>query len=428
MESNLPRQSIPQQRGSQSPLQPPPRSPKQLTPRSRSEDSPKSGMIFKIKSRLSKKHLGVVGQVYVWGRNDQHQLGLGSNSEHQFQPVMLEELSDKKIVKVYSGHDYCAVLSVHGEVYTWGEGAEGALGHGENATTFFPRKVSTLRKKFITTVACSQGYTLFVSSRGSIYVCGSNRHHRLGFDCEDSINQPAEILELKNTVVVSAACGLYHSLALTAKGDVYSWGFGKDGRHGFEDESELPFPQLVTSLIGKRPQKICCGTDHSAVLSSDGDLFTFGDGSNGRLGLGPEEIFPYSKIPRPIVNIANKVLNVDAGFDHMAACTDVGTLWTWGYGANGRLGHGDEEDVWQPKQITSMSGAFVVQVACGGYHTAAITDDGTLYMCGWNQCGQCGVSDNAESVFTPRLVDSLAGKEVVGVACGEQHTIALIIN
>ena len=40
-----------------------------------------------------------------------------------------------------------------------------------------------------------------------------------------------------------------------------------------------------------------------------------------RLGLGPEEIFPYSKIPRPIVNIANKVLNVDAGFDHMAACT-----------------------------------------------------------------------------------------------------------
>ena len=52
---------------------------------------------------------------------------------------------------------------MHGEVYTWGEGAEGALGHGENATTFFPRKVSTLRKKFITTVACSQGYTLFVS-------------------------------------------------------------------------------------------------------------------------------------------------------------------------------------------------------------------------------------------------------------------------
>ena len=125
----------------------------------------------------------------------------------------------------------------------------------------------------------------------------------------------------------------------------------------------------------------------------------------------------------------------------MLSLLDVGTLWTWGYGANGRLGHGDEEDVWQPKQITSMSGAFVVQVACGGYHTAAITgeklvcyqetniiDDGTLYMCGWNQCGQCGVSDNAESVFTPRLVDSLAGKEVVGVACGEQHTIALIIN
>lgn len=145
---------------------------------------------------------------------------------------------------------------------------------------------------------------------------------------------------------------------------------------------------------------------------------------------------------------------VACGADHMAALTNDGTVYTWGCGGNGRLGHGHEQDVKKPQRVEAISNAIIF-IACGGYrvslslqhaqqqpvttltthtthtsyHMGAITDDNTLLLWGWNAYGQCGVElkggdGGTENILAPRHIDRLTN--VLQLSCGESHTAVLI--
>ena len=93
-----------------------------------------------------------------------------------------------------------------------------------------------------------------------------------------------EILRDKN--VTRFACGKRHTLALTADGAVYSWGYGGDGQLGHGDLQLHTLPAQIKALQGEHVIAIACGDKHSAALTSNGDVFMWGDGSLGQLGLG----------------------------------------------------------------------------------------------------------------------------------------------
>jgi len=111
---------------------------------------------------------------------------------------------------------------------------------------------------------------------------------------------------------------------------------------------------------------------------------------------------------------------------------DDGKLYTWGYGSNGRLGHGEEADVLLPTVVTSLKDEKIVHVACGGCHTAAVTSNGLLYTFGWNHYGQLGHGapcfSGEDLQVVPKIVEGLKSHHVVQVACGEQHTVALVTS
>ena len=67
------------------------------------------------------------------------------------------------------------------------------------------------------------------------------------------------------------------------------------------------------------------------------------------------------------------------GFYHTAALTKEGKLFTWGRNSYGQLGHGDKEHRQIPTKVESLDGLVIVKIACGQYHTIAITDDGDAY-------------------------------------------------
>ena len=86
-------------------------------------------------------------------------------------------------------------------------------------------------------------------------------------------------------------------------------------------------------------------------------------------------------------------MSLTCGFEHCIALTASGLLVSWGYGASGSLGHGNFTSYTRPKLITTngLNTKRVIYVQAGGYHTGAITDDGSLYMWGRADVGQLGL-------------------------------------
>ena len=109
---------------------------------------------------------------------------------------------------------------------------------------------------------------------------------------------------------------------------LFAWGRGEDGQLGLGDTNDQNEPTYVDALRGVSVQQIACGSGHTVVLTTEG------------------------------------------------------CVYTWGRGDDGRLGHGDTGWKYVPKITQALQGQMVVQVTCGSYHTAAVTEEGTLYTWG----------------------------------------------
>ncbi|KAJ1488154.1 regulator of chromosome condensation 1/beta-lactamase-inhibitor protein II [Baffinella frigidus] len=101
------------------------------------------------------------------------------------------------------------------------------------------------------------------------------------------------------------------------------------------------------------------------------------------------------------------------------------TVWSWGWGHFGQLGHGAPSvNFSTPERVAALEGITVARVACGSAHTTVSTDTGQVYTWGWGVNGQLGHGDDT-SLSTPALVKRLQGTHISEVACGLAHTVAL---
>lgn len=157
---------------------------------------------------------------------------------------------------------------------------------------------------------------------------------------------PKAIEALNGKKVTSLSCGLEHS-ALIADNQLYTWGLGESGRLGHGDQKNLFAPTLVAFFQNKNPQHVICGSDWTTILTENGDLYTFGYGANGRLGIGSDT--PQSS-PQKVENLPRKtIVQVACGHDHTMVLFDNGDVYGYGYGGNGRLGNGSELDEKLPR-------------------------------------------------------------------------------
>jgi len=89
---------------------------------------------------------------------------------------------------------------------------------------------------------------------------------------------------------VSVTAGAYHSLAIIADGSVWSWGNGAFGQLGHGDEQNQLLPKKVEGLAGQRVVAVAAGAFHSLTLTADGAVWSWGDGEDGKLGHGDEQM------------------------------------------------------------------------------------------------------------------------------------------
>lgn len=215
--------------------------------------------------------------------------------------------------------------------------------------------------------------------------------------------------------------GFIHALALDTTGTVWAWGAGGDGRLGHGDEVHQAVPKIVTALTGRGVRTVAAGYESSLALTADGVVLSWGRGALGQLGHGscdsqlkPKEIEAFKWKPIRAITAGNK---------RALALARDGSVYSWGDGAGGQLGHGDEMHLKLPQVIRALEALDVAQVVAGASHSFALTTEGALYSWGAGQCGRLG-HGNEEKQLVPKRVQGLVGACIMAVSGGAFHSVA----
>ena len=162
-----------------------------------------------------------------------------------------------------------------------------------------------------------------------------------------------------------------------------------------------------------------------SALASTGAVYTWGANNYGQLGNGNTT---FSATPVLVTALSGvNVKAVAGGVNDNLALTSTGAIYAWGYNGDGELGNGTTSGTAPnstPVQVTGLSGVNVMAVAAGQDHSLALTNTGAVYAWGSNVYGALGTGNNTNS-NTPVPVTGLSGVNVTAIATGAFHSLAL---
>ncbi len=336
------------------------------------------------------------GVAYTWGAN--YEATLGFNSEVVDPPrITLHTgvLLGKEIVAVAAGYGFTLAVSTDGNMFAWGDNTYGCLGIGEDvaAKSLTPRAVAnvdnTLTGHPISTVAASDRNAAAMSKTGKMFMWGDGSLGQIGDGITFGLAYAPQIVNVAGKTVVGIAITQGSSFALTSEGYVYSWGSNGNGLladNTIDFGSQRTTPALVNTtgaLNGKFVYKIFARDSAVAVITSDGQVYTWGLNQNGLLGIGTTDasIFPLPIAVDTTGALANKMIQtICIGQRNMAAVDEDGNLYAWGSGSDYANGDGDTEDRFSPVLVSmnGISSNFKVEtVSCGSTSVIAVANNGT---------------------------------------------------
>jgi alpha-tubulin suppressor-like RCC1 family protein len=323
---------------------------------------------------------------------------------------------------VSSGTSHTAAIKTDGTLWTWGLGTSGKLGTNDTTTRSTPVTTfagGTNWKQ----VSSGRNHTVVLRDDGSnkeLYVFGSSGYGQLGNNSAISLTSeyiPEEVFEnATNWKQVSA--GNEHTAAIKTDGTLWTWGDNGSGRLGTNNTIDRSTP-VTTFAGGTNWKQVSAGPDNTAAIKTDGTLWIWGRGSTGQLGTNSSD-----DKRTPVTTFAGGTnwKQVSSAYRYTAAIKTDGTLWTWGSGGSGQLGTNNTSQRNTPV-TTFAGGTNWKQVSAGDFHTAAIKTDGTLWTWGYGGQGRLGTNNNITR-STP-VTTFAGGTNWKQVSTGYRHTAAL---
>jgi alpha-tubulin suppressor-like RCC1 family protein/serine/threonine protein kinase len=344
-----------------------------------------------------------------------------------------------------NGNDL-VLLWPHTGLAAWGYGGAGMgiLGNGRNDDSNVPVEVDmkgVLSGKSVVALSAGLQHTLVLSSDGKIYTWGNNMFGQLGDGSTDPGIRPLEVRltgALAGKEVVAVAAGGRFSLALCSDGTVAAWGANDLGQLGAGSDKTLSREPLAVDtsgvLKGKVITQVSAGLEFAVALSSEGELFAWGQNKNGILSTGVSG--PPSRVPVAVSMGQAKGRRITDLFaascgGHALALTDEGMVYGWGLNNSGQVGSQKARGSLMNGPILLRGGPLseggVVGIAGGGTHSVFLLRDGRVATLGGNHFGQLGIDARIDSQ-SPLLVDTsgvLSGKKIRHVAAGADFTAVL---
>ena len=307
--------------------------------------------------------------------------------------------ADVTFVSIHANSQHTCALTSVGTIYCWGGNAYGQLGNGTTMQSNMPTAVAA----GVTFVSVSTGgyHTCALTSEGSLYCWGYNYNGQLGIGNTVNRTNPTAVFMPVDVIVASIDAGGNYTCALTTVGTIYCWGRNEYGQLGNGTTSMSTTPSALGLSAGVPIDSISVGEISACARTSDGAIYCWGNNSYGQLGDGTTT---HRSMPMPLSIPAGETFaSITAGVFHTCANTIVDTIYCWGVNAYGQLGTGDTLDRTSPVIVSMSVGVSSPSLSLGSTHTCMLNSTGTIYCWGYNADGQLGNGTTSQS-NTPVLV------------------------
>jgi alpha-tubulin suppressor-like RCC1 family protein len=365
---------------------------------------------------------------------------------------------------------------LNGIVYSWGQNNEGQvgtpIGHVEEADLpsrrmriYYPKSIVALKDTIIVSVSCGHTHSMAITLTRNLLAWGSNKSWQLGLGdkAPNQVFVPTPVYGIDDVAQVS--CGSEHTVALTSSGLVYSWGQGEGGLLGHGDTQNRAKPTIIEGLREQGISSVVCGGLHTIALTKGGVCYSWGRGEGGQLGVSFDQLTHdiqnnelYLTVPKRVRGAIDgiNIIQVACGDAHSLALAQNGTVYGWGYTSNGQLGLGVSSDTYttssqyglqikEPVLIEKLMNTKITDIFAGSLFSLFLNDKKELYGCGLNDYNQLGLEKvihkyqqnqldqykqiqsgkNNESAV-PKKIDCFTSMPILNVACGENHSLAVI--
>ncbi|XP_068126243.1 serine/threonine-protein kinase Nek8 isoform X2 [Hyperolius riggenbachi] len=371
-----------------------------------------------------------LSSVYTWGS------GITA-------PLRLPMLNTE-VVQVSAGRTQKAGVTKSGRLIMWetpplGAGAPSLPGSIEHAQPqFISRFLEGQSGVTIKHVSCGDLFTACLTDRGIIMTFGSGSNGCLGHANFNDVTQPKIVEALLGYEIVHVSCGASHVLAVSNEKEVFSWGRGDNGRLGLGSQESHNSPQQVAIPQDYEPQRVVCGIDSSMILTVGNQILSCGSNRFNKLGLdnimsvsepsseGQVEE-AYTFTPVQSAPLNQEaILCADVGTSHSAAVTSQGQCYTFGSNQHGQLGTSAHRSSRVPYLVSAPQGLKVTMVACGDAFTVAVCADGQVFTWGKGARGRLGRRDEGTGVPKMVQLEESHPYAVTSVACCHGNTLLAV--
>ncbi|KAL4491987.1 hypothetical protein ABPG72_008408 [Tetrahymena utriculariae] len=344
------------------------------------------------------------------------------------------------------------ILDAKDELWVFGEGGDGQLGISKLKSVLRqPINMSRFQNRYFTSVSCYSTHVLAISSTYKLYTWGNTE-----FGCQGNIMQNKYIVEpekvKKNKFeeyiplqeysqlkVTHVATGPNFSLVGVNKGHLFSFGKEDKSRLGLGQfnidytekiyKVDLPFSNLTI-------RGIACGTNHCLLWDTEGQIFSWGDGSHGKLGHSSVKGgYNYMIVnPQKIKALEDqKIIQASCGYNHSCALNFKGEIYTWGKTIYSKENKESQKiDYLRPKKLSCyikseqniQIGTHAIKISTYGNQNAVVDDKGYVYTWGQNIDNCLGHEDSKDYNY-PVCIEELTGTKCIDVGCGENFTVVI---
>uniref|UniRef100_A0AAX7UB37 non-specific serine/threonine protein kinase n=1 Tax=Astatotilapia calliptera TaxID=8154 RepID=A0AAX7UB37_ASTCA len=372
-----------------------------------------------------KVHSLPLSSVYTWGS------GIST-------PLRLPMLNTE-VLQVSLGRTQKMGVTKTGRLITWEAPSAGS------SEASLPGVVEQIQPQFISrflegqsgvtikSVSCGDLFTTCMTDRGIIMTFGSGSNGCLGHGNFNDVTQPKIVEALLGYELIQVSCGASHVLAVTNEREVFAWGRGDNGRLGLGTQDTHNSPQQVCLPGDFEAQRVVCGVDCSMIISNQHSIVACGSNRFNKLGLdmitAGEEPNPLNQVEEvhsytPVQSAplnTEKIVYIDIGTAHSVAVTENGQCFTFGSNQHGQIGSSSRRSSRAPCKVSGLQGITVA--ACGDAFTLAIGSEGEVYTWGKGARGRLGRKEEDSGIPKPVQLDESHPFAVTSVACCHGNTL-----